>query len=197
VRELIGVVQAVRHWRPYLWGRHFIIRTDHFSLKYLLDQHLLTVPQHQWVSKLFGFDFDVEYRPGHLNTVTDAQSRKDAEAAPAAPCAAVTSALSGPSFTFLDEIHQGGAAAPNDVLLQERLHAGELLAPWHKDSGLLLHGTRIFVPDFGDLHHQALQLVHGIGHEGTHKTLHRLWAEFYIPGDRALVADWVWNCTTC
>jgi hypothetical protein len=59
------------------------------------------VPQHQWVSKLFGFDFDVEYRPGRLNTVADALSRKDAEAAPAAPCAAVAAALSGPSFVLM------------------------------------------------------------------------------------------------
>jgi len=28
-RELIGLSQAVRHWRPYLWGRSFIVRTDH------------------------------------------------------------------------------------------------------------------------------------------------------------------------
>ena len=27
--ELIGLVQAVRHWRPYLWGREFVIRMDH------------------------------------------------------------------------------------------------------------------------------------------------------------------------
>jgi len=46
-RELIGLVQAVRHWRPYLWGRRFLIRTDHYSLKYLLDQRLSTIPQHQ------------------------------------------------------------------------------------------------------------------------------------------------------
>jgi hypothetical protein len=39
-RELIGLVQAVRHWRPYLWGRHFLVRTDHYNLKYLLDQRL-------------------------------------------------------------------------------------------------------------------------------------------------------------
>ncbi|XP_073352309.1 uncharacterized protein [Aegilops tauschii subsp. strangulata] len=67
-RELIGLVQAMRHWRPYLWGRSFQIRTDHYSLKFLLDQRLSTVPQHQWISKLFGFDFSVEYRPGRLNT---------------------------------------------------------------------------------------------------------------------------------
>ena len=28
-RELIGLVQAVRHWRPYLWGRRFLVRTNH------------------------------------------------------------------------------------------------------------------------------------------------------------------------
>lgn len=58
-RELIGLVQAVRHWRPYLWGRRFLIRTDHCSLRFLLDQRLSTVPQHQWASKLLGFDFGV------------------------------------------------------------------------------------------------------------------------------------------
>jgi hypothetical protein len=43
-RELIGLVQAVRHWWPYLWGRRFIVKTDHYSLKYLLDQRLATIP---------------------------------------------------------------------------------------------------------------------------------------------------------
>jgi hypothetical protein len=36
-RELIGLVQAVRHWRPYLWGRHFLVKTDHYALKFMLD----------------------------------------------------------------------------------------------------------------------------------------------------------------
>jgi hypothetical protein len=35
-RELIGLVQAVHHWRAYLWGRTFVIHSDHYSLKYLL-----------------------------------------------------------------------------------------------------------------------------------------------------------------
>jgi hypothetical protein len=46
-RELMGLVLAVRHWQPYLWGRPFVIRTDHFSLKFLLDQKIATIPQHQ------------------------------------------------------------------------------------------------------------------------------------------------------
>jgi hypothetical protein len=43
-RKLIGLVQAVRHWHAYLWGREFVVKTDHYSLKYLLDQRLATIP---------------------------------------------------------------------------------------------------------------------------------------------------------
>jgi hypothetical protein len=34
-----------------------------------------------WVSKLFGYDLSVEYRPGKLNGAADAQSRRDEETA--------------------------------------------------------------------------------------------------------------------
>jgi hypothetical protein len=57
------LVKAVRHWRPYLWTRSFIVRIDHFSLKYLLDQCFSTITQHAWVSKLFGYQFTVEFKP--------------------------------------------------------------------------------------------------------------------------------------
>jgi hypothetical protein len=109
-RELIGLVQAVRQWRPYLWGRQFLVRTDHYSLKYILDQCLSTVPQHQWISKLFGFDFTVEYRPGRLNTVADALSQRDAEHAQddAAGLGAMC-VQSGPTFAFLDDIRRATA----------------------------------------------------------------------------------------
>jgi hypothetical protein len=43
----------------------------------------------------------------------------------------------------------------------------------------------------------VLLLAHSAGHEGVQKTLHRLRADFYIPGDRTLVQDWVRACATC
>lgn len=61
-RELIGLVQAVRHWRPYLWTREFILRTDHCSLKNLLDSTLLHDP-----SPHLGEQTQVEYKPDKLN----------------------------------------------------------------------------------------------------------------------------------
>jgi len=63
-RELIGLVKAVKNWRPYLWGRAFTVRMDHYSLKFILDQRLTTIPQHTWVTKLFGYDLTVEYSLG-------------------------------------------------------------------------------------------------------------------------------------
>jgi hypothetical protein len=76
-RELIGLVKAIRHWRPYLWGRSFTVHTDHWNLKYILDQRLMTIPQHTWVTKLFGYDLTVEYHAGKLNTMADALSHRD------------------------------------------------------------------------------------------------------------------------
>jgi hypothetical protein len=61
-RELIGLVKAVCHWRLYIWGHAVTIRTDHYSLKFLLDQWMSTIPQHTWVNKLFGYDLSGEYR---------------------------------------------------------------------------------------------------------------------------------------
>jgi hypothetical protein len=171
-RELIGLVLAVRHWRPYLWGRAFLVRTDHYSLKFLLDQRLLIVPQHQWISKLFGDDFEVEYRPGRLNVAVDALSRRDYADDNAPRATGSVLAISGPSFAFLEDVRRATAAATDTQQLLGRLRAGDLGAPWCEDAGLLLHGRHIYVPDSGDLRRQALLLAHSAGHDGIQKTLH-------------------------
>ena len=93
--------------RGRIFGGRFLIRTDHYSLKFLLDQRLSTVPQHQWISKLFGFA--VEYRPGQLNSAADALSRCDADTADAP---GELHALSGPSFRLLSDIRDATAADP-------------------------------------------------------------------------------------
>ena len=41
-KELLALALAVQHWRPYLLGRRFKVRTDHKSLKFLLEQHITT-----------------------------------------------------------------------------------------------------------------------------------------------------------
>ena len=95
--------------------------------------------------------------------------------------------MSTPSFAFVDDVRAATLAAPDAKALLQHLRDGDLPAPWRHAEGLLLHGSRIFVPDHGDLRHQAFLLAHTAGHEGMQKTLHLLRADFYIPGDRTLV----------
>jgi hypothetical protein len=146
-RELIGLVQVVRHWRPYLRGRAFLVRTDHYSLKFLLDQRLLIVPQHQWISKLFGYNFEVEYRPGRLNVAVDALSRRDYADDDAPWATSAVLAIFGLSFAFLEDVRRATAAATDAQQLLGRLRAGDLGAPWREEAGLLLHGRHIYVSD--------------------------------------------------
>lgn len=44
-QEMLAILLAVKKWRQYLWGRRFIIRTDHQALKYLLEQKLCSDAQ--------------------------------------------------------------------------------------------------------------------------------------------------------
>jgi hypothetical protein len=57
------------------------------------------IPHHQWASKLIGFGFHVEYRPGSRNTVDDSLLHHSAEEA-------TVVALLEPSFNLFDTLHQ-------------------------------------------------------------------------------------------
>src|SRR4051812_26158266 len=121
--------------------------------------------------------------------VADALSRRNTEEVPedVASSGTVMCVRSGPSFAPIDDIRRVTSTVEDAQGLRQRLDAGELEAPWRLADGLLLHGRRLFMPDHGDLRHQVLSLAHSAGHEGVQKTLHRLRADFYILGDRALV----------
>ena len=55
--------------------KKLVIRTNHRSLKNILDQRLATTFQQKWLVKLMEFDFCIEYKQGQENLVVDALSR--------------------------------------------------------------------------------------------------------------------------
>jgi hypothetical protein len=75
-KEMLTILHAVDLWRPYLLGKHFQIKTDHQSLKYFLEQRISSREQQKWVTKLFGYDYEIIYKKGKDNVVVDALSQK-------------------------------------------------------------------------------------------------------------------------
>ncbi|WVZ83440.1 hypothetical protein U9M48_030586 [Paspalum notatum var. saurae] len=98
------------------------------------------------MSKLFRFDFTVEYHLGRLNTMPDALSHRDAKLLPLleGSVGAVAGVLSGPSFALIDDIRVGTKEAPDAQFLASRLQEGELPSPWRREDGLLLHAAPVF-----------------------------------------------------
>ena len=63
-KEFLAVILALEKWRGYLMDKHFKIKADHFSLRYLLDQRVSTSFQEKWLHKLLGFNYEISYTKG-------------------------------------------------------------------------------------------------------------------------------------
>ena len=65
-RELLAVISALQHFFRYLLGNKIILRTDHYSLKWLQTlkwpEGILT----RWVKTLAEIVFEIVNRPGRL-----------------------------------------------------------------------------------------------------------------------------------
>ena len=73
--ECFGVIWAVKHFRPYLYGRHFTVLTDHAALVYLMTSSNLGGRLLRWSVALQEYHFTIKYRPGRLHANADALSR--------------------------------------------------------------------------------------------------------------------------
>ena len=73
--ELLAVVWAVQHFRPYLYGVHFSLVTDHQPLSWIMKTDKLTGKLARWTCILQEYDFTVVHRPGADNSNADALSR--------------------------------------------------------------------------------------------------------------------------
>lgn len=71
---MFALVVAVKKLRPYLIDNTFVIKIDHHSLKYMLEQKIGTLTQQKWIYKLLGYEFSIEFKSGHSNKVTNALS---------------------------------------------------------------------------------------------------------------------------
>ena len=75
-KELLAIVEFVKHFRHYLYGRQFLIRTDHIALKWLKNFKEPVGQMARWLEFLSEFDYVVEHHPGKSHGNADGLSRR-------------------------------------------------------------------------------------------------------------------------
>lgn len=77
--EAQAITEAVRHWRHFLIGRHFTLKTDQKSVSYMFDKYHREKIKNEkfllWTLELSCFSFDIVYYSGRDNVPADTLSR--------------------------------------------------------------------------------------------------------------------------
>ena len=73
--ELLAFLFAVKQFRCYLYGRKFVVYTDHRALKWLLNLQDTSSRLTRWAINLSEYDYVIKHRPGTQMRYADALSR--------------------------------------------------------------------------------------------------------------------------
>ncbi|GBG72708.1 hypothetical protein CBR_g12276 [Chara braunii] len=168
-KELYAIYKALTHWRHYLLGRFFYIRTDHQTLKWMGTQPVLSDVLKRWIEVIEQYDFETQYIKGEYNKVADAFSLR-----PDFSGALIT------EFGLADDVtHSMVEAYRKDQFMSEiirRLEAKDKItsAEFELVNGLLFlekeGNKRLCVPNRESLHSLFLGECHdATGHFGFKK----------------------------
>jgi len=73
---MLSVVEALNKYRHFLLGPHFIIKSDHISLRFINSLKNSSVGRlYRWFLQIQGFDFELQYQKGSSHVVADSLSR--------------------------------------------------------------------------------------------------------------------------
>jgi hypothetical protein len=72
-KELLSVVRFTQHFKHYLLGREFILKTDHNSLRWLINFKDLQGQLARWLEVLSQYSMQIQHRSGnkHVNADCD------------------------------------------------------------------------------------------------------------------------------
>ena len=75
-KELLAVVNGLKQFRQYLFGRHFVIRTDHAALSWLRRTPEPMPQLARWLTLIEQYDYEVVHRSGKKHGNADGLSRR-------------------------------------------------------------------------------------------------------------------------
>lgn len=74
-KELLAIVNAIEHFRPYLYGRKFTIFTDHRPLQWLFNCQNPNSKLCRWRIRLSEYEYEIKHKAGRVNSNADGLSR--------------------------------------------------------------------------------------------------------------------------
>ncbi|GKA52991.1 putative nucleotidyltransferase, ribonuclease H [Tanacetum coccineum] len=156
--EFYAVVQAVKHWRHYLFHKEFVLFIDHDSLRHIRTQDKVPHNIGRWLAFLEKFTFVVKHKTGVANRPADALSRRSG--------LLVTMKVDVPG---LDVIRDMVTVDLYFLVVLQGVQAGEKPNFFLHD-GFLFKGNQLCIPDLS-LRLQIIKELHDEGHVGRDRTL--------------------------
>jgi hypothetical protein len=185
-KEMLAIMHALAKFRQYLVGARFVVKSDHNSLKYLLEQKDLNERQQKWVRKIKAYDFDIEFVKGKNNAVADALSRRPS-----------IFDMSGMSVDWKEHLIVEYAKDQFTCqLLDGKIHHDK----FRVINDLIYYKGQIFLVPGSALKAKILHACHNSpvpGHQGISKTYRQVRERFAWKGLKEDVMKHVKECTTC
>lgn len=198
-RECLGVLEAVRHFRPYVEGTRFTLITDHSSLKWLINMKNASGRLARWCVELSQYDFDLVHRKGKFMVVSDALSRAPYnEMEEVEPISVLAFETLNFDFTtvkdkwFLnlkDNLEKNSLDYPN-FCLKDNLIYKRVKSP--------SESWKLLIPQ--DFRIELLREAHDAkcsAHQGFRRTLKKLQNNYYWPKMSSDVKQYVRKCRDC
>lgn len=74
-KELLAVVNALKHFNSYLYGQAVLLRTDNSAVSWVRNLKNPMGQMARWLQEIENYDITVTHRPGSKHTNADAMSR--------------------------------------------------------------------------------------------------------------------------
>jgi len=211
-QELLAIIIAVKTWRHFIYGKRFVIQTDHHSLIHFQKQQNLSNRQARWSELLAQYDFEIQYVPGDTNVVADALSRRADHQPPVTNAAVVepttstsfnqVTAVTSSSNTILEQIRQGYQQDDEckHILLDDEKKEN-VSNEWQVTSaGLIKRRDQVLVPNDSTLRTMIITSNHDditAAHRGVAKTIDLITRSFYWKHMHRDVKEYVSSCVSC
>ena len=184
-RELLGVYQAVKHFRHFVEAKPFTVYTDHKPLTYALSSTVERSPrQTRQLSFISEFTTDIQYIRGKHNVVADALSRINTVAMPAIDFQKLAADQANS-----DEIHAYRTAISNLVLQDIPFQGVSLLCDVSQGK------PRPVIPR--EWTYRVFEAVHSLAHTGPRPTQRAVAERFVWHGLKKDIKRWCKECHSC